>query len=79
MVGEGGQNVECGDVTPMLWPPLDRSGAALKSESKMYSVPIPTYFVLDRPFLIYMKKRDATAPYFVMWVDNAELLTHWQE
>ncbi|MHC4621818.1 MAG: hypothetical protein ACYTEQ_29100 [Planctomycetota bacterium] len=56
---------------------LDRSGAELKSEAKMVCLPIPTYFVLDRPFLICMKKRGAPVPYFVMWVSNAELLTRW--
>jgi hypothetical protein len=56
---------------------LDRGGAELRSEAKLYSRPIPRHFVLDRPFLIYMKQRGATVPYFVMWVENAELLTHW--
>ncbi len=56
---------------------LDRSGAELKSESKMYCLPMPTYFVFDRPFLIYMKKRGAEYPYFVMWIDNAELLEQY--
>ena len=55
---------------------LDRSGADLKSEAKMYLVPIATYYLLDRPFLLYMKKRGAEMPYLVMWVDNAELLNH---
>ena len=27
------------------------------------------------PFLIAMKRRGATHPFFVMWVDNAELLS----
>jgi hypothetical protein len=58
---------------------LDRGGAELKSESKMYCCPIPTYFVMDRPFLIFMRKRGATEPYFVMWVDNVELLTPWKK
>jgi hypothetical protein len=53
---------------------LDRSGAELESEAKIYALPIPTYYVFDRPFLIYMKKRGEPHPYFVMWVDNAELL-----
>lgn len=57
---------------------LDRSGAELESESKMYCLPIPTRYVLDGPFLIYMKKRDARLPYFAMWVDNAELLQMWK-
>ena len=56
---------------------LDRSGAELKAESKIHYMPVPTYFVLDRPFLICMKRRGAAMPYFVMWVDNTELLTPW--
>jgi|SRR6185295_1891294 len=58
---------------------LDRSGAELKSESTMLMLSAGTNFVLDRPFLIYMKARGATAPYFAMWVDNAELLTPWSK
>ncbi len=30
---------------------------------------------MESPFLVYMQKRDAEQPFFVMWVDNAELLT----
>ena len=58
---------------------LDRSGAEIKSESTMYALSAGTNFVLDRPFLIYMKARGATAPYFAMWVDNPELLTPWSK
>jgi hypothetical protein len=56
---------------------LDRNGAELKSEAKQYSLPIPTHFLFDRPFLIYMKKRDVKSPYFAMWVNNSELLKLW--
>jgi len=58
---------------------LNRSGAELKSEAKMYCASAPANFVLNRPFLICMKQRDAAMPYFVMWVGNAELLAPWQE
>ena len=54
---------------------LDRCGAELASEAKVLYMPIPTYYVFDRPFLIYMKRRDAKEPFFVMWVANAELLS----
>lgn len=54
---------------------LDRSGAELKSEARLYAAPEPSHFVFDQPFLIYMKKRGAKHPFFVMWVDNAELLS----
>lgn len=53
---------------------LDRSGAEVVSESKNEVKPWAFYFHLNRPFLIIMKKRDAKRPFFVVWVDNAELL-----
>lgn len=53
---------------------LDRSGAELSSEAKILVKPSARYFEFDRPFLIVMKQRDRKQPFFVMWVDNAELL-----
>jgi hypothetical protein len=40
----------------------------------MYPAAIPRHFVVDRPFLIVMKRRSADAPYFVSWMDNTEFL-----
>jgi hypothetical protein len=54
---------------------LDRSGAELGAESKLYCEPKPTRYVFDRPFLLTMQVRGAARPFFVLWVDNAELLT----
>jgi hypothetical protein len=53
---------------------LDRYGAALESEATIAVAAIPRHFKFNRPFLVYMKKRDREQPFFVMWVDNAELL-----
>ncbi|MHC4541552.1 MAG: hypothetical protein ACYS74_17515 [Planctomycetota bacterium] len=53
---------------------LDRYGAALESEAIIAVAAIPRHFKFNRPFLVYMKKRDREQPFFVMWVDNAELL-----
>jgi len=53
---------------------LDRCGAMLESEATIMVASIPRYFIFNRPFLIYIKKRDCEQPFFVMWVDNAELL-----
>ncbi|MEW6358471.1 MAG: hypothetical protein AB1696_19210 [Planctomycetota bacterium] len=53
---------------------LDRSGAELRTEAKQYCMPIPVCYVGDAPFLLLIKKHGAERPYFVMWVDNAELL-----
>lgn len=57
---------------------LDRSGAVLSSSwiTYMYLCP-PAHYAFDRPFLLYLKKRSADRPYFVMWVENAELLNPW--
>ncbi|MBM4039852.1 MAG: hypothetical protein FJ290_15205 [Planctomycetes bacterium] len=58
---------------------LDRSGAQLESEGIVAPAPaVPNYYIFDRPFLVYMRKRGAEHPFFVMWVDNAELLTKWK-
>jgi hypothetical protein len=53
---------------------LDRNGAVLESEARFAVAAIPREFEFDRPFLVYMQKRGAEQPFFVMWVDNAELL-----
>jgi hypothetical protein len=58
---------------------LDRSGVILKSQSMLAVAGEPKEFIFDKPFLIYLKKRDAEQPFFVMWVDNAELLTEFEE
>jgi hypothetical protein len=56
---------------------LDRHGAVLAShaESMILVDGAPEEdFLLDRPYLIIMRRRDLQTPFFVMWVDNAELL-----
>jgi hypothetical protein len=53
---------------------LDRSGAEVENEGLMSVKAIPRHFVFNRPFLVYMQKRGAEQAFFVMWVDNAELL-----
>jgi hypothetical protein len=52
---------------------LNRFGAGVESEAVLYE-PAGRDFVFDRPFLIYMRKRGSSRPFFVMWVDNAEIL-----
>jgi hypothetical protein len=53
---------------------LDRSGATIRSDSMLAAFSAPWDLRFNRPFLLYMKKRGAKHPFFVMWVDNAELL-----
>ena len=72
---EGFEDLYIGLALQMIQFRLDRSGAELKSEAKLYAESAPNHFIFDQPFLIYMKKRGAEHPFFVMWVDNAELLS----
>jgi len=59
---------------------LNEKGVELKSEAVILALrgvghgPPPMRLVFDRPFLIYLKQKDAKYPYFAMWVDNAELM-----
>jgi hypothetical protein len=63
---------------------MDRTGASVRSGAYIATDVLngheheedtnPDHYHFDRPFLIVMKKRDAKHPFFVMWVDNAELL-----
>jgi hypothetical protein len=58
---------------------LSRTGVALKSDAQIVVPPLgleqPRRFDFNRPFLIYIKKRESGAsPFFVMWVDNTELM-----
>ena len=56
---------------------MDRFGVRVESQADTAysSAAEPAPFLFDRPFLIIARQRGATIPYFVMWVDNAELLT----
>jgi len=61
---------------------LSRTGVVLKSEARLRAtrgatadVEKPRHLHFDRPFLICVQKREPDAtPFFLMWVDNAELM-----
>jgi hypothetical protein len=59
---------------------LGRTGMVLESDAQVVMPPLKLppeirYFHFNRPFLIYIKKRGPDySPFFVMWVDNAELM-----
>lgn len=53
---------------------LDERGAELSSEAVIKVEAIRRRFHFYRPYLIAMLKRGAAEPYFLMWVDNAELM-----
>lgn len=60
---------------------LDETGAILESEALLmvadfepseYDPEKPRKLIFDRPFLIWMQERNASAPYLVAWVANSE-------
>jgi len=53
---------------------LDRSGATIVAQANYAMASAPSEFIADRPFLIVMKRRTAKQPYFVAWIETAELL-----
>jgi hypothetical protein len=61
---------------------LDEHGAILKSEAvkavKSAEPKAPRKFIFDKPFLILLQRRDASQPYFALWVDNPELLVSFK-
>jgi hypothetical protein len=61
---------------------LSRTGVTVKSWAVLsaaagmpFRIEEPRHFHFNRPFLVYVKKRGPDkSPFFVMWLDNAELM-----
>ncbi len=53
---------------------LDKSGAELASTAGLIAKADDPNFIVNNPYLIITTKRGAENPFFVMWVDNAELM-----
>jgi hypothetical protein len=62
------------DAVQVIEFKLDRKSASLSGVGLAKMALGPRTFLFYHPFLLYMKKRGAKHPFFVMWVDNAELL-----
>jgi hypothetical protein len=65
------------EATQFMKFKIDRRGAAFSSGAWLgadWNGSHPEDFRFDRPYLMVLKKRDAAHPFFVMWVDNAELM-----
>ncbi len=68
-------------VKQMIDFSLSRTGVTMKSQAIIAPpppaarMPVPRRLYFNKPFLVYAKKRQGgTNPFFVMWVDNAELM-----
>jgi hypothetical protein len=71
------------DAKQMIDFSLSRTGVILKSDfvgvAAPFQPPKPRRFYFNKPFLIYVKKRQGgTEPFFVMWVDNVELMQEFE-
>jgi hypothetical protein len=57
---------------------LDEKGAVLKSHTivlfPVKSVVMNRYMIFNEPFLLYLKEKDAKYPYFVLWIENPQLM-----
>jgi hypothetical protein len=53
---------------------LDNKGVKLKSEASIKTLSSGYQYIFDKPFLLYMKKRNVEMPYLVMWVANLKNL-----
>jgi hypothetical protein len=61
---------------------LDEKGAEIESEVAVAAAclelenekPKPKKMILDKPFLILLKRSDASNPYFGLWITNTELM-----
>ncbi len=59
---------------------LDEKGVVLESYAAIIGVKSISYspgtkqLIFDKPFLFCLKEKNGKYPYFVMWVDNAELM-----
>jgi hypothetical protein len=53
---------------------LDEGGAELESHALLASLGAHSEFVVDRPFLLALLETGRSRPYFLLWIDNDELL-----
>ncbi len=55
---------------------LDERGAVLKANAQLVCAKCipPIDCIFDEPFLLMLRHKDSSMPYFAMWVDNAEIL-----
>ena len=56
---------------------LDNTGAKLKSEAHLDFKKSGNEYRFEGPFVILMRKRGETRPFFVLRIENDELLEPW--
>ncbi|QEE50097.1 hypothetical protein FUA48_11055 [Flavobacterium alkalisoli] len=61
---------------------LDENGAIIESEAEVAVTEemepgekiVPKKMLINKPFLLLLKRRDSKNPYLAVWVQNTELL-----
>lgn len=53
---------------------IDRTGARLASEAGVAAKSASRDFIFNRPYLLGIMPRGSMLPFFLMWIDNAELM-----
>ena len=66
-------SIDNGSTIQLIRFILNEKGIYIKSESYIDGS-TGDDIIFDKPFLLIMKKRKSINPYFVMWIDNAELM-----
>lgn len=78
----GAHGISVSTAAQMIKFRLDRTGVTLESHAIFVTLGMesfPRFFIFDKPFLLYLKMRNTEQPFFVMWVDNSELLTPFEK
>ncbi len=64
---------------------MDKKGARVENEavitllkSALPQEEKPRHFILDKPYWIIMKSKDSTNPYFILGINNTELMEVWK-
>lgn len=66
---------------------LDETGAKVESEAKAMvdsigeeiAQPQPKHLIFDKPFVVFLKRKDADYPYFALYITTAELMVLFKE
>ncbi len=74
------KNYIIADAVQWIYFLLNESGAELKSFAAFHILIGPNNpYVIDRPFIIYLKEKKSKYPYFMAYIANDELLVKFEE
>ena len=79
LTNKGFENSMITQATQTIRFRLNQKGALLTSGAFVFGMgavapPKVRHFVFDQPFLLYLQEKTGRYPYFVVWIDNPELM-----